>query len=79
MYVLPIVLIFSTQLNFGLESSCWFGERQNVISDNLINPDFIIYGIYFLGLISLLQVVFQLCFYFLHFIVTAKQTKQVIM
>lgn len=79
MYVLPIVLIFSTQLNFGLESSCWFGERQNVISDNLINPDFIIYGIYFLGLISLLQVVFQLYFYFLHFIVTAKQTKQVIM
>lgn len=79
MYVLPIVLIFSTQLNFGLESSCWFGERQKVISDNLKNPDFIIYNIYFLGLISLLQVGFQSYFYFLHFIVTAKQTKQVIM
>lgn len=75
MYVLPIVLIFSTQLNFGLESSCWFGERQKVISDNLINPYFIIYSIYFLGLISLLQAYF----YFLYFIVTAKQTKQVIM
>lgn len=71
MYVLPIVLIFSTQLNFGLESSCWFGERQKLISA--------IYSIYFLGLISLLQVGFQSYFYFLHFIVTAKQTKQVIM
>lgn len=78
MYVLPIVLIFSTQLNFGLESSCWFGERQKVISDNLINTDFIIYSIYFLEFISLVQVGFQLYFYFLHFIVTAKQAKQVI-